>query len=90
MRRWFASAATGPVVRRALASALLVGPVLIAINHGDAIVSGDVSAGLLLRIVLTMVVPYAVSTFSSVQAMPRGSRTDTIRTAKYQQASRAG
>lgn len=58
----------GPVVRRAVASALVVGPLLIAINHGDAIVKGDVTGSRLLRIALTVLVPYAVSTFSSVQA----------------------
>jgi len=39
-----------------------------AINHGDAIVNADISGSRLLRIALTVLVPYAVSTFSSVQA----------------------
>lgn len=56
------------VVRRALVSALCVGPILIAINHGDAIVNGDLSGGRILRMALTLIVPYAVSTVSSVQA----------------------
>jgi hypothetical protein len=76
LRRWVESASRGPVVRRALASALVVGPVLVALNHGDAILSGDVSPGRLLRIALTVLVPYAVSTFSSVQATKTGIGTD--------------
>lgn len=69
MTRWFTCASTAPVVRRAAASALFVGPLLVAINHGDAILAGDISRGRLVRMVLTMFVPYAVSTFSSVQAV---------------------
>lgn len=69
MRTWLACATARPVVRRAVACALIVGPILIAINHGDALLHADVSGGRLLRMVLTMFVPYAVSTFSSAQAM---------------------
>lgn len=59
----------GAVVRRALLFAVTVGPVLVAINHADAILSGEVGAGRWLKIGLTMLVPYAVSTISSVLAL---------------------
>jgi hypothetical protein len=61
------------VVRRALAFAVVVGSVLIVINHGDAILSGDVGPGRWLKMGLTVLVPYVVSTLSSVMAM-RGGR----------------
>jgi hypothetical protein len=66
------------VVKRALKFAFVVGLVLIAINHGDALVKGDVTRGRLWRMALTVVVPYVVSTLSSVGAMQdRGaSRSD--------------
>ena len=70
--RWIAIATSRSVVRRATVVALIVGSILVIINHGDAIVRGDLSAGRLLRIVLTVVVPYSVSTYSSVSAL-RGS-----------------
>ena len=60
------------VVRRALLFALTVGPVLVAINHGDAILAGEVGSGRWLKIGLTMLVPYAVSTISSVLALRDG------------------
>jgi len=69
---WMALATSRSVVQRAAGVALIVGSILVIINHGDAIVRGDVSAGRLLRIVLTVVVPYCVSTYSSVSAL-RGS-----------------
>ncbi len=57
------------VVRRALAFAVVVGSVLILINHGDAIWTGDVGPGRWLKMGLTVLVPYAVSTLSSVMAI---------------------
>lgn len=57
------------VVRRGLVTAAVVGTILVAINHGDAIVRGDVPVGRVLRIVLTYCVPYAVATWASVQAI---------------------
>ena len=67
--------ATGPaVVRRALKYALIVGTLLILINHGDAILRGDVSIDRLLRMGLTTLVPYAVSTLSSVEALRSAER----------------
>jgi hypothetical protein len=61
------------VVRRALAFAVVVGSVLIAINHGDALLAGDIDGTRWLKMGLTVLVPYVVSTWSSVLAM-RGTR----------------
>jgi hypothetical protein len=57
------------VVRRALLYAVVVGSLLIAINHGDAVLSGEITSGRLLKMGLTVLVPYAVSTLSSVSAL---------------------
>ena len=66
----FLSLALRPsVVRRGLGYACVVGAVLIGINHGDAIVSGDMDPTRLFKMGLTALVPYAVSTLSSVSAL---------------------
>ena len=73
---WLALAASRSVVRRALGMAAVVGALLIAINHGDAILRGEVDSGRLAKMALTLLVPYCVSTYSSVgamRAMQRGS-----------------
>jgi len=62
------------IVRRALAYALVVGAILIAINHGDALLAGEISMGRVLKMALTALVPYCVSTASSVSAI-RGQST---------------
>jgi uncharacterized SAM-binding protein YcdF (DUF218 family) len=65
---WVRLAFARPVVRRAVKYAVIVGAILIAINHGDAILRGDLPAGRLARMLLTVAVPYVVSTLSSVEA----------------------
>jgi len=57
------------VVLRSIRYGLIVGTVLVAINHGDALLRLDVSLDRLLRILLTYCVPYAVTTTASVQAI---------------------
>lgn len=59
------------VVVQAVKIALLVGTVLALINHGRGIVTLSLSQGSVLQILLTYLVPYAVSTYSSVRALQR-------------------
>ena len=66
---WLALATSPGVVRRALLMAAIVGALLITINHGDAILRGDVDRARLFKMALTLLVPYCVSTYSSVGAM---------------------
>ena len=69
MTEWLRLAGQRSVIRRAIKYAVGVGTVLIVINHGDAIAHGDVSTTRLVRMLLTMTVPYLVSTASSVGAL---------------------
>ena len=67
---WFRLATERSVVIRALKYAVVVGALLIAINHGDAILGGDpLGSDRVLKMALTALVPYLVSTLSSVGAM---------------------
>lgn len=72
---WLRTAAQPPVVRRALGYAVVVGAILIAINHGPALLAGEVTEGQLVSMGLTVLVPYCVSTLSSVGAI-RSLRPD--------------
>ena len=54
---------------RAGKTAVFVGLILIAINHGDALLAGQWTPGRILKMLLTFAVPYCVSTFSSVGAL---------------------
>ena len=55
-------------VYRALKVALVVGPILIIINHYDALLSLELHRHLYFKIALTFLVPYCVSAYSSAQA----------------------
>lgn len=66
---WMRLARERPVVMRAASTALVVGPALIAINHGGALLAGDVDLVRLIRMLLTAAVPYLVSTHASVAAL---------------------
>ncbi|WP_223421243.1 nitrate/nitrite transporter NrtS [Tateyamaria pelophila] len=57
------------VIKRAIRIALIVGTVIAIINHGDRMVQGTMDAAAWLKCLLTFLVPYAVSTYSSVMAV---------------------
>ena len=57
------------VVKRAVRVAVVVGLVLAVINHGNMLISGQISWEILCKIFVTFCVPYCVSTYSSVLAV---------------------
>lgn len=78
MRDWFVLAFKPSVVKRSLKYAIVVGSVLIAINHSDAILNHTVTFSRFLRMMLTVLVPYTVSTLSSVGALLEQSRAQRV------------
>ncbi|PSL19745.1 nitrate/nitrite transporter NrtS [Shimia abyssi] len=66
---FFAIARRRSVVRRAASVAIVVGIVLGMLNHGDAVLTGSVTDIQIVKICLTFLVPYSVSTYSSVLAI---------------------
>lgn len=68
MQSGFEIAFSRPVVLRALRYAVIVGALLIVINYGDVLLHGAVTLVQLVRMGLTTLVPYMVSTLSSVEA----------------------
>jgi len=52
--------------RRSLVIALLVGSVLVAINHGDALLSGRWPPALVWKIPLTYLVPFLVASWGAL------------------------
>jgi hypothetical protein len=69
LREWCVLACRRTVVIRGLKFAVVVGAILITINHGDAILRGQLDLIRYLKMGLTVMVPYVVSVFSSVGAM---------------------
>jgi len=67
--RFFQIATRRSVAKRAARVAIVVGIVLGMLNHGDAILSGELTQVQVLKICLTFLVPFSVSTYSSVIAI---------------------
>lgn len=69
MSEWLAIARRAEIVRRSLRVALVVGTLLVLINHGDRIAAGTASGPDWLKMGLTYLVPYCVSTWASVSTI---------------------
>ncbi|MDH3445770.1 MAG: nitrate/nitrite transporter NrtS [Deltaproteobacteria bacterium] len=69
MTSWLAIAQRKDIVTRAAIVSAIVGTLLVAINQGDALLQGMITPAVVAKIVLTYCVPYAVSTYASVEAM---------------------
>ncbi len=75
MPDWLRLALSPSIVRRGVKYAVGVGAILIAINHGDALLARQIEPARWLRIGLTVMVPYLVSTASSVAALRNRDRS---------------
>jgi hypothetical protein len=68
---WFQRA----TMRRAVTVAMIVGPILTLINQYDAIASGSFDTKFFFKMGLTFLVPYSVSSYSSVMALRAAQRS---------------
>ena len=59
-----------PLLRNAVATALVVGTVLTAINQGNVLLGGRFPAELWWKVPLTYSVPYMVSTWAALRISP--------------------
>jgi hypothetical protein len=59
---------------RALKVAIIVAPILIIINHHDSILAHKFTRLLFLKTLLTFLVPYSVSAYSSARAYSEKAR----------------
>ena len=66
LRCWRHAVFYGPVFRRALQVSAVVGTILFLINQLDVVVSGQVTPLVVLKIVLTYLVPFLVSMYSAL------------------------
>ena len=74
MMNWLGTAMRRDIVLRSLKVGGIVGSILVAINQGDALLSGQFSGAVAWKIPLTYLVPYCVSTYASVSAVRASAR----------------
>lgn len=68
-RSYWVHTVSRPVVMTALKVAAVVGTILALINHGPSFVQGQLGMQQWIQIALTYLVPYLVSTYSSVKML---------------------
>ncbi|MBT8083850.1 MAG: nitrate/nitrite transporter NrtS [Woeseia sp.] len=66
---WLKVATRYSVVVRSMRVSLIVGTILVGINHGDVLLGGGATTVAVWKIPLTYFVPYAVSTYAAVDAI---------------------
>jgi hypothetical protein len=69
LESWIQVASSPSVARRAAKVSAVIGTILIAINHGDALLRGDLDLVRVVKCCLTYTVPYMVSTYASTSAI---------------------
>jgi hypothetical protein len=69
MNEWLRIAIRRDIVLRGLKVGAVVGTILVVINQGDLILSGQPDASAVWKIPLTYLVPYWVATYGSVSAV---------------------
>jgi hypothetical protein len=69
MRAWLNLARRRDVVMRAVRVALVVGTLLIMINYADRAIANNLTGVDLIKMAITYLVPYGVSTYSAVGAL---------------------
>jgi thiamine transporter ThiT len=74
MNDWLKLALSPMVRNRAFKVALVVGCIIGLINYGDRMIMGTISAIDIVKILLTFLVPYSVSTYSAVGALQEAAR----------------
>lgn len=62
------------IVKRSLKVSAVVGTILMIINHGEALLVGNMDTQRLIRIALSYCVPYLVSTYSAVSTTIENQR----------------
>lgn len=77
---WLTIALQKTILLRAIKIALIVGTILMIINHGDVMLSDGLSIKEYTKIILTYLVPYCVSTYSSSEAVCAAENLPSIHT----------
>ena len=66
-RCWRHAVFYDPVFRRALKVSAVIGTLLFLINQLDVVLSGKITLVVILKIILTYLVPFLVATYSALQ-----------------------
>jgi len=75
IQRWFRAACRPEIVQRSIRVALIVGTILVAVNYTDRWMKGTLVPIDYLKMLVTYLVPYCVSTYASVATLHSSDNT---------------
>jgi len=90
INEWLNIALQKNILTRAIKVALVVGSILMLINHGDVILSNGLQIKEFIKITLTYFVPYCVSTYSSTEAVCAAENKPSINQLLWEFLKRKG
>ena len=67
------------VVRKALLAAVVVGTLLVLLNQGDVLVSGHVTGRVLVKALLTPIIPFGVTLLGAFLNIGTAARVEAVR-----------
>lgn len=67
------------VVRKAIIAAILVGSVLILLNQGDLLFSGHITRGVIIKCLITPLIPFCVTMLGAVLNSGSATRPEDLR-----------
>ena len=70
---------TRQVLGRALLAAVLVGSLLVSVHHGDAIVTGQITGRVVLKALLTPLIPFCVTLLGALLNSDTGAGIEALR-----------
>ncbi len=78
-RKRFATAFAPRVIRKAIIAAMLVGSVLILLNQGDLLFSGQITGGVIIKCLITPLIPFCVTMLGAVLNSGSATRPEDLR-----------
>jgi hypothetical protein len=70
------------IIRRALTAALVVGTILILLNQGDLIVSGQITRRVIIKSLLTPIIPFCVTMLGALLNAATPAQPEALRPGK--------
>ncbi|WP_159653089.1 nitrate/nitrite transporter NrtS [Vibrio atypicus] len=68
LAQFFKTAAEPAILKRSIKVSMIVGTILMFINHGDKLLGSGLDSTVIIKILMTYCVPFCVSTQASVSA----------------------
>ncbi|ETW96282.1 MAG: hypothetical protein ETSY1_27300 [Candidatus Entotheonella factor] len=78
-RKRLATVFSGPIIRKSVIAAVLVGSLLILLNQGDLLFSGQITGRVLIKSLITPLIPFCVTMIGAFLNSGSSTRAEDLR-----------